>query len=35
VLRDDRDLELFDDQFKEAYSTKRQGYFDDDDDEGY
>ena len=35
VLRDPRDLELFDDQFKDAYTPKKVGYFDDDDDESY
>ena len=35
VLRDQRDLELFDDQFKDAYTPKKVGYFDDDDDESY
>jgi len=35
VLRDERDLELFDEQFKEAYRTRRMDYFDEDDDESY
>lgn len=35
VLRDEGDLDLFDDQFKDAYTAKRLGYFDDDDDESY
>ena len=35
VLRDERDLELFDEQFKDAYRTRRLDYFDQDDDESY
>lgn len=31
VLRDEGDLDLFDDQFKDAYTAKRLGYFDDDE----
>ena len=32
VLRDEGDLDLFDDKFKDAYTPKRDGYFDDDDE---
>ena len=35
MLRDKGDLDLFDDQFKVAYTPKRGDYFDDDDDASY
>lgn len=35
VLRDEEDLELFDEQFKDAYRARKVDYFDDDDDGSY
>lgn len=35
VLRDEEDLELFDEQFKDAYRARKVDFFDDDDDGSY